>query len=214
MNKTKRLKDLYKDHWLKAANDCKYVKATLEKHFPDIDIRPGHGALSSEYESGEHERGSADLFLFKDDKCFLAIEVTGSDRINICNSDMIWLRPDKIEYMKQKKGEFAVVAWLIYRNAECILDLATIEKHQQGKHTHYPRGRGYPETYVHIPFSAGLPTDSIIEFIKNYIEHIHPEPRYFIFNTTDIFEDDEDFKIDFDIDLTSGPDFTDLGEQF
>ncbi len=179
MPDAKRLQDMYKEHWEKAANDCKYVKATLEHEFPGIDIFPGHGALSSDYEYGKHERGSADLYVFKDDIRICAIEVTGSDRMNINDNNMIWLRPDKIEYMRNKRKEYPVFAWLIYKNAECILNLPLIDEHQKGDHVHYPRGQGYPETYTHIPFKEALPTDWVISFIKDCLKYLEENQEKF-----------------------------------
>ena len=173
MPDARRLQDAYKDHWEKAANDCKYVKVTLEKKFPGTRIEAGHGALSKDYDFNEHEKGSPDLFVYdKDNVLVCSIEVTGSDRLNMRPGMMVWIRPDKVEYMKKYADESPVFAFFVYRNCECTLSLSLIEKHNIGPITVYPRGPGYPETFIQVPFNVAVEPEWLYKFISmNVMQH-------------------------------------------
>lgn len=173
MPDARRLQDAYKNHWKKAALDCKYVKATLEKKFPGIRIEAGHGALSEDYDFNEHEKGSPDLFVYdKDNVLVCSIEITGSDRLNMRPGMMVWIRPDKVEYMKKYADESPVFTFFIYRNCECVLSLPLIEKHNLGTKTVYPCGPGYPETFIQVPFNVAVEPEWLYKFISmNVMQH-------------------------------------------
>ena len=177
MNNPRRLQDAYSGLWEKAANDCKQLAKILEHIFPDLTIKPGYGAFSSEklddYDFKKHERGAADLFLYDaTDKIICAIEVTGSDRINMYSGRNIWIRPDKVTYMRKMKAEFPVFGFFVYRNCQRVLNLPIIEKYESDRIVSNPRGPEFAETYIEIPYSDSLDPGWLYAYISMHLQKV------------------------------------------
>lgn len=107
-------KNLYRDQWKKAAENCKQVIGDLTAGFAQagLKLRSGHGALSCDEESSDHNHGEPDIFLLFNDNIIGGIEVTGSDRVNWpCE---VWIGAHKMKYAR--KVYFPIAFVLFYPN--------------------------------------------------------------------------------------------------
>ena len=115
-------KENYVSTWAKAARNCQRIHNDLRGWFPSLCFPLGHGAISSEWENGEHDKGEVDIFVMLGGRTIAGIEVTGSAKVDYpCN---VWIGHHKIKYAKEQRFQVAYV--LFYNNQIRFVDAKTV----------------------------------------------------------------------------------------
>lgn len=120
-------KAIYGDQWDKAAKNCECVILDLTAKFAKdgLILRAGHGALSADPQSEEHDHGEPDIFLVYQDNIIGGVEVTGSSKVNWpCEA---WVGKHKLEYALN--AYFPVAFVLFYPNAIRFVTAKSVENY-------------------------------------------------------------------------------------
>lgn len=106
----------------------------------------GFEALSNEYNpNSPEEKGKPDFYIMKD-KRKIYFEITGTDSNNVTKNDTVWIRPDKVAYIKNHK----IVAFLVHiLSAIGLMRFIDMRYIDESKLLH-PVIRGTKETYIEI----------------------------------------------------------------
>jgi len=138
-------KKRYKDKWEEGNRREEIVKTLLESWGFEV-VNFGFEALSTQYNpDSPDEKGKPDFFI-EYDKNRIFFEVTGTSVGSVTPEAQIWLRPDKVEYVKKHE----VKAYCIH-----VLDkyelIRFIDMHKIiGMKLIHPTIRGTRETYYEI----------------------------------------------------------------
>lgn len=138
-------KKRYKDTWEAGNQRENMVKKILESWGFKVHTF-GFEALSTEYNpESPDEKGKPDFYIEKNDERIF-FEVTGTSVKNVTSEDMIWLRPDKVEFVNKHRLRAFCVHVLDYYRIVRFIDMANI----MNKKIIHPIIRGTRETYYEI----------------------------------------------------------------
>lgn len=117
----------------------------------------GFETLSEDYNpNSPEEKGKPDFYIEHKDKR-IYFEVTGTDSPRTSEHDPIWLRPDKVEYVKKHHMIAFCVHILTAKNLIRFLDMNKINE----RNIIHPTIRGTKETYIEVPTSECI---AIVKF--------------------------------------------------
>lgn len=158
-------KPIYKDQWKPGADREKHVRELIENEFPDLKCALGYGAEKDERipDDPEHKRGAPDQFWYYKGKLLFQVEVTGTDKVV---EDYVWIRPDKLDHALTDRIK-GIKTWfyVIYPNAEHVLDTELVEKFKDNLWATVPHGR--VENYIHIPCDKTLSRNHLFTWIRD-----------------------------------------------
>ncbi len=138
-------KKRYKHTW-KSGNKREQTFKNLMESWGYKVIDFGFEALSNEYNpNSPEEKGKPDFYIQKDGHK-VYFEITGTDSKNVTNNDIVWIRPDKVAYVKKHE----IVAFLVHiLSALGLMRFIDMRYIDESKLV-YPTIRGAKETYIEI----------------------------------------------------------------
>lgn len=151
----------YKDKWKDGLRRENLIKELLEMwDYKVFDF--GFETLSTEYNpNSPDEKGKPDFYVEKNNQKIF-IEVTGTDSPRVLPSYSIWIRPDKIEYIK--KHNLKAFCAHVLENYQLIrfIDMNEINDNKIITRTI----RGTPERYFEISPNECLSVDEFNKILE------------------------------------------------
>ena len=169
MGDPEHFKPFYAGEWAKHRDDTQELKRELETTHPKLlnTMKLGYGADSADYkEFSPDEKAEPSITIHKDFHEVCCIWTTGSDKITPRDSDMMWVRPDKLLKVKIKTAQ-KIKCWIYlkYPKARYVLELDDILPYETN--TVERNLYGVRETFIDIPVSKGKSVDTLHDWIKN-----------------------------------------------
>ena len=155
-------KKRYKGFW-KAGNKREALFKDIIKNWGYTAVKFGFEALSEEYNpDSPDEKGKPDFYI-SINKHKIYFEVTGTDSKAVSENDPVWIRPDKVAYVKRH----GITAFLVHILAnQKLVRVINMKNIDESKITH-PGIRGTKETYIAIDPSELIQIDEFKKLLDS-----------------------------------------------